>query len=137
MTNRESEEVSVARYALAVPQQNLVATSAELATRSQLRQLSKDVAGALEDADAAIRLNQHNGKTKGFLEDVEINLHPLSFRPVDQVHREHDRDAEVHQLRGQVEMPFEICRIDDADDDVRPRFAYVPGVGWVLADKQV
>ena len=54
------------------------------------------------------------------LRKVDVNAQHLG--PVDQIDRQHDGHAQVHQLRRQVKMPFEVGGIDDGDNHVGPIF---------------
>src|SRR5262249_37708184 len=53
-------------------------------------------------------------------EGGEVNGEPVGPGDVHQVGGHHDGDAEVHELRRQVEVAFQVGRIDDGQDDVRP-----------------
>ena len=62
---------------------------------------------------------------------------PLRRGHVDHVDRDDDRHAQIEHLAGQVEVAVEVGRIDDGDDDVRPRFLRSPAEQQIDRDHLV
>ena len=73
----------------------------------------------LAETDAAIRLDRHDRHAEVAFESGDVDFQAEIFRDIHHVESDDDGDAEVEELRRQIQVAFEVRRIDDRDDQVR------------------
>ena len=60
-----------------------------------------------------------DGTAEKFSQLFEVDFISASGQVIEHIKGDNDRDAEFSELSGQVQIPFDICGIDDVDYDVR------------------
>ena len=90
----------------------------------------------LVDARALQRGDRHDGTSDLTGELLHVDLVTVLRHDVHHVDRADDRDAELRELRGQIEVSLEVRAVDDIEDGVRlladqivPRDDLFEGVG--------
>ena len=64
------------------------------------------------------RRDLHDGHAERLFEPGGVQLIAVFGDRVDHVERDHDGHVDLHELRGKVQIAFEIGRVDDVDDAI-------------------
>ena len=73
-----------------------------------------------------VRLDGYDRNAKLPAETLGVDADALRPGDIDHVERQHDRNAQFQSLRGEIQVAFQVGRIDDRDDDIGPGFALLP-----------
>ena len=88
--------------------------------RPRLRQVgASELQAQIDDPLVPMGLDRHHRHAEFPCHAFGVDPHPATARDVDHVQADHGREAQLDDLRDQVEVALEIARIDQTKDDVR------------------
>ena len=64
--------------------------------------------------------NFHHGHAHALFKRLDVELIPVLFEDVRHIQRHDQRNIHFHELRREIEISFEVGRVHDIDDAIRP-----------------